>query len=111
LAPEKVYSSELHDGKGSIVCRHGTIPVPVPAVMEMLAGSGIPLVSEEVGTELVTPTGMALIKHMAKGFGRMPPMLVEKRGMDWGSVKPEDSMRCAPCWALFMKKSRKTRIS
>lgn len=84
LGIEKVCSSELHDGKGSIVCRHGTIPVPVPAVMEMLAGSGIPLISENVGTELVTPTGMALIKHMAKDFGQMPPMLVEKTGYGMG---------------------------
>ncbi len=84
LGVEKVYSSELHDGKGTIVCRHGTIPVPVPAVVEMLSGSGIPLISENIGTELVTPTGMALIKHMAKHYGQMPPMLVEKAGYGMG---------------------------
>ena len=84
LGVEKVYSSELHDGKGTIVCRHGTIPVPVPAVMEMLTGSGIPLISENIGTELVTPTGMALIKHMAKDYGQMPPMLADKAGYGMG---------------------------
>ena len=84
LGADRVYSSALHDGNGMIECRHGIIPVPVPAVMEMLAGSGIPLVSENVGTELVTPTGMALIKHMAAGFGKMPSIAVEKVGYGMG---------------------------
>lgn len=84
LGVEKVYSSVLHDGNGTIECRHGLIPVPVPAVMEMLSGSGIPLVSEDVATELVTPTGMALIKHMSEGFGKMPPITVQKTGYGMG---------------------------
>jgi len=84
LGVEKVYCSELHDGKGFIECRHGLIPVPVPAVMEMLAGSGIPLVPEDVETELVTPTGMGLIKTLASGFGARPAMTVLKTGYGFG---------------------------
>lgn len=84
LGIDAVYSSVLHDGSGFIQCAHGIIPVPVPAVMEMLSGSGIPLVQEDVGTELVTPTGMGIIKTIAKGFGTMPPMTVEKTGFGFG---------------------------
>lgn len=84
LGIDAVYSSALHDGSGFIECQHGIIPVPVPAVMEMLAGSGIPLISEDVGTELVTPTGMGLIKCLAKGFGVMPAMTVERTGYGMG---------------------------
>lgn len=84
LGVQKVYSSPLHDGKGFIECQHGTIPVPVPAVMEMLAGSGIPLISEDVQTEMVTPTGMGIIKTIACSFGNVPELAIEKVGYGAG---------------------------
>jgi uncharacterized protein (TIGR00299 family) protein len=84
IGAEKVFSSPLHDGYGHIECRHGVIPVPVPAVMEMLAGSGITIVSEAVNTELITPTGMGLIKCLTQNFGAMPQMTVDKIGYGLG---------------------------
>lgn len=84
LGIDKVFASSLHDGRGFITCQHGIIPVPVPAVMEMLAGSGIPFVQEEVDTELVTPTGMGILKCLAEGYGNMPPMRVENTGYGLG---------------------------
>ncbi len=47
----------------------------VPAVMEMLSGSGIPLIQTDINTELVTPTGMGIIKCLSPGFGSMPQMI------------------------------------
>ena len=84
LGIERVYSSPLHDGTGFIKCKHGVMPVPVPAVMEMLAGSGIPLITEDIQTELVTPTGMGIIKCISSKFGAMPQMKVEKVGYGMG---------------------------
>jgi uncharacterized protein (TIGR00299 family) protein len=84
LGVDKIYSSALHEGTGFISCRHGLLPVPVPAVMEMLAGSNIPVVTEDVNTELVTPTGIGIIKCLAHGFGKMPAMAVEKIGYGMG---------------------------
>lgn len=84
LGIDKVYSSALHDGNGFIECRHGIIPVPVPAVVEMLAGSGIPLISEDVSTELVTPTGMGIIKCLAESFGVRPAMTLDRTGYGIG---------------------------
>lgn len=84
LGVDRVYSSPLHDGRGFIKCRHGIIPVPVPAVVEMLKGSGIPVISEDVETELVTPTGMGLIKTLSNGFGKMPDILLEGAGYGHG---------------------------
>jgi pyridinium-3,5-bisthiocarboxylic acid mononucleotide nickel chelatase len=84
LGIKKVYSSPQHDGKGFIECQHGIIPVPVPAVMEMLKGSGIPIISEDINTELVTPTGMGIIKCLASNFGNMPAMIIDKVGYGLG---------------------------
>lgn len=84
LGIDVVYSSPLYDGQGFINCQHGTIPVPVPAVMEMLAGSEIPLIQTDAKTELVTPTGMGIIKCLAKSFGKMPPVKVLQAGYGMG---------------------------
>ncbi len=81
---DAVYCSPIHDGQGFITCRHGVLPVPVPAVMEMLAGSGIPYVCDDVATELVTPTGMGLIKCLASQWGAMPAMSIDRVGYGFG---------------------------
>ena len=84
LGIERVYSSPLHDGKGFITCQHGKIPVPVPAVMKMLEGSRIPLITEDIETELITPTGMGFIKTVAQSFGNMPAIIVDRIGYGMG---------------------------
>lgn len=81
---DRVYSSPLHDGKGFVNCQHGRLPVPVPAVMEMLTGSNIPYVVEDINTELVTPTGIGIIKCLAHSFGDMPIMSIERVGYGAG---------------------------
>jgi uncharacterized protein (TIGR00299 family) protein len=58
--------------------------VPVPAVLEMLSGSGIPVVTEDIECELATPTGVGLVKTFAKSFGPMPRMRIEKTGYGFG---------------------------
>jgi pyridinium-3,5-bisthiocarboxylic acid mononucleotide nickel chelatase len=84
LGVKKIFSSPLHDGHGFIECQHGIIPVPVPAVMEMLKDSNIPLISDDVNTELITPTGMGIIKCLTSDFGKMPAMIIEKVGYGMG---------------------------
>lgn len=86
LGIEKIYASALHDGHGFINCAHGRMPVPVPAVAQMLASSqkNIPYEQDDVPTELITPTGMAIIKTIAAGFGLQPSMNVLKIGYGTG---------------------------
>ncbi|MDR3184086.1 MAG: nickel pincer cofactor biosynthesis protein LarC [Prevotellaceae bacterium] len=85
LAPDKIYASVLHDGHGFVKCRHGTIPVPVPAVTEVLAARGAALKQLDVEGELMTPTGAAIIAELAESFGPMPEMKIVRTGYGAGT--------------------------
>ena len=59
LSPEKVYVPLLCEGRGTIRCQHGILPVPVPAVVNIVREHQIPLRIEDYRGEYVTPTGAA----------------------------------------------------
>jgi uncharacterized protein (TIGR00299 family) protein len=86
LGKPALHASPLHEGRGFIQCAHGRLPVPVPAVMAMLAESStpIPLITEEVNTEMVTPTGLGLLIGLGASFGSLPPMEIERVGYGLG---------------------------
>jgi uncharacterized protein (TIGR00299 family) protein len=87
LGVEAVYASRIHVGTGFVECRHGTLPVPAPATLELL--KGIPVYSKGVDAELATPTGVAILKNVAKGFGAMPGMTIGRIGYGAGSRELE----------------------
>lgn len=82
LGIEKIFASKLNLGSGFVKCAHGTFPVPAPATAELL--KGIPVYSDGVDSELVTPTGAALISELAGSFGDMPLMDVKSIGYGAG---------------------------
>ncbi|MDE6937299.1 MAG: nickel pincer cofactor biosynthesis protein LarC, partial [Lachnospiraceae bacterium] len=57
----EVIVPELYEGKGTVRCQHGIIPVPVPAVVNIVGRHGIALHMTETEAELVTPTGAAIV--------------------------------------------------
>lgn len=61
LGIKKVIASELYEGRGCIRCRHGIIPIPTPAVSNIVADSDICLHLTEDEGEFVTPTGAAVV--------------------------------------------------
>ncbi|QHQ59483.1 DUF111 family protein [Anaerocolumna sedimenticola] len=61
LGIEEVIVSELYEGTGHIRCRHGMLPVPVPAVANIAADYNLPLHITSIKNELVTPTGAAIV--------------------------------------------------
>lgn len=80
---ERIYSSPLSLGRGFTRSAHGVIPVPAPATLELL--KGIPVRQTEIGSELVTPTGAALISTLAESFGPIPEMMIDKIGYGAGT--------------------------
>lgn len=70
---DQMISSPLTDGSGFINVAHGQMPVPVPAVMQMRVGSQVPIQQRlDIHTELVTPTGMGIVKTLVTEFGPLP---------------------------------------
>lgn len=83
LNVDRFVCSPLNVGGGTVVCAHGTFPVPAPATVELLKGA--PVFSGEIQKELVTPTGAAIVKVLAQAFGPMPTMKLERTGYGAGS--------------------------
>jgi uncharacterized protein (TIGR00299 family) protein len=85
LGIDKVYCSQVSDGTGFIDCRHGIIPVPVPAVMEMMQGGQIPaIINEDVKTEMVTPTGFGILLGLHAEFKSKLEIKINKVGYGFG---------------------------
>ena len=83
LGIKATYSSKIHVGAGFVECQHGVLPVPAPATLEIL--KGVPIYSKGIEAELATPTGVCVLKTLAKTFGIMPEMRVERVGYGAGS--------------------------
>ncbi len=82
LAVDEVIVSPVHVGSGQVRCAHGILPVPAPATAFIL--KDVPIYGGEVRGELCTPTGAALLKHFAAGFGSMPLMRTQSIGYGMG---------------------------
>lgn len=83
LGVEKVFCSRIPVGSGMTTIRHGKVPVPVPAVMELL--KGIPICKGNISTEIVTPTGALIVSEICESFGEMPEMIPQQVGYGGGS--------------------------
>jgi len=82
LAAERYYISKINLGSGSIETQHGLLPVPAPATLELL--KGFPTYSSGVEAELTTPTGAAILRHLAPEYG-LPPARWESIGYGAGT--------------------------
>ena len=83
LGVDEIVCSSLNVGGGMVKCAHGTFPVPAPATVELLKDA--PVYSAHVQAELVTPTGAAIVKTLAKRFSTFPEMRVDKSAYGAGS--------------------------
>lgn len=83
----KATASAVNVGSGMVQTAHGLLPVPGPAVAVL--AKGIPLYSEGPRCELVTPTGMGLLRTLVSDFGPAPLMTITSIGYGAGDHNPE----------------------
>ena len=83
LGVDELVCSPLNLGGGTVQCAHGTFPVPAPATVELLRNAAV--YSSGLQAELVTPTGAAIVKTLARRFAAFPAMKIERSGYGAGS--------------------------
>lgn len=83
LGISRLFCSFLPTGHGFVTCAHGMLPLPAPAVCELL--QNIPTYGVDLQQELITPTGAALIASLVDNFGPLPPMTPTATGYGAGS--------------------------
>ncbi|MGV0026783.1 nickel pincer cofactor biosynthesis protein LarC [Phormidesmis priestleyi] len=86
LGLDHLYCSALPTGGGTIWAAHGRLPVPVPAVLKLYEMRQVPIYSNGIERELVTPTGAAIATTLSTNFGPPPPMTLQKVGLGAGSI-------------------------
>ena len=74
----------LYEGGGTIHCQHGILPVPVPAVSNIVAAHGIRLALTGENGEYVTPTGAAIVAAVRTSDKLPESFVIEKIGLGGG---------------------------
>ena len=81
LGIDEMYVSTLPLGRGTVATRHGILPIPAPATLELLRGW--PVRPDDSDGELVTPTGAAIVAALARQ-GRPPDLRITGIGYGCG---------------------------
>lgn len=85
LGVERIYCSALPTGGGTVRAAHGRLAVPVPAVLQLWQMRQVPVYSNGIERELVTPTGAAIAVTLAEAFGPPPAMKLQRIGLGAGT--------------------------
>ncbi|MBR1740883.1 MAG: nickel pincer cofactor biosynthesis protein LarC [Lachnospiraceae bacterium] len=72
------------EGKGTVRCAHGILPIPVPAVANIMEKYMLPVCFIEMEGELVTPTGAAILAAMMTSEKLPDTVRIEKTGIGAG---------------------------
>ena len=81
---QEVIVSELYEGQGTVRCQHGVLPVPVPAVANIVSAYGLPMHLMNIQGEFVTPTGAAIAAALGTGHQLPEHFRVLKTGIGAG---------------------------
>ena len=84
LDPDRVVTTPMAAGGGEVTMAHGRYPVPPPAVVEIAETADWSIRGGPVEAELLTPTGAAILAHVAEGVDALPPIRVTASGYGAG---------------------------
>jgi pyridinium-3,5-bisthiocarboxylic acid mononucleotide nickel chelatase len=84
LDVDRVVTTRLSVGGGSVSMSHGVYPVPGPATVEIAERSPLSIRGGPIDRELLTPTGAAILGHLAEGVDHLPSLRVERSGYGAG---------------------------
>jgi uncharacterized protein (TIGR00299 family) protein len=82
LGVDRWLASPLNVGSGTVVCQHGTLPVPAPATLALLGDAPVYAAGEPM--ERVTPTGAVLLRMLDVQYASLPPIRILKMGYGAG---------------------------
>ncbi len=81
---DRVIVTELCEGRGTVRCQHGILPIPVPAVANIVQANHLKLKLTQVEGELVTPTGAAIVAAIRTSDKIPESFFIEKTGLGAG---------------------------
>ena len=84
LGIDEVVVPSLSEGRGTVRCQHGIIPVPVPAVVNIAQAHGLALSLLPVEGELVTPTGAAAVAALRTADALPERFTIKRVGLGAG---------------------------
>ncbi len=87
LGIDRVFSSPIATGTGTVTCAHGVLPVPSPATLSLLRG--IPTYPSGIRSELTTPTGATILVTAVESWDTPPPLIPVSSGMGAGTFDLE----------------------
>ena len=105
LGVDRVESSSINVGSGSVDTEHGRMPIPAPATALLL--KGVPVFADGE-FERTTPTGALLVTGFAERFGPWPSMTLKKIGYGLGTKDPKGGRPNALRLVLGEASSRRT---
>lgn len=79
----------LYEGQGTVRCQHGILPIPVPAVANIVSTHHLNLKITQIAGELVTPTGAAIVAAVKTTDHLPEDFTIEKIGIGAGKRQYE----------------------
>ncbi len=86
LGVARVTAAPVALGQGTVETAHGRLPLPAPAVLELLRGA--PVIPAPVAWETVTPTGAAILRAIVDDWCALPALTIDAIGHGAGDDRP-----------------------